>query len=54
MGNLWTLRRYKWEAAEEADQAIQVMNKATLNGRVLVVFKEPETNTQIQGRGSST
>jgi RNA recognition motif-containing protein len=39
---------------EEADQAIEIMNKATLNGKVLLVYKEPETNTHIQGPGSST
>jgi RNA recognition motif-containing protein len=38
-------------SAEEADRAIQVMNKTILNGRVLVVFKEPETNAKLQGGG---
>ena len=29
-------------SAEEADRPIQLMNQATLNGRLLVVFKELE------------
>jgi RNA recognition motif-containing protein len=29
-------------SAEEANRAIEIMNQATLNGRVLVVFKEPD------------
>jgi RNA recognition motif-containing protein len=29
-------------SAEEADRAIQIMNQATLNGKVLVVFQEPD------------
>jgi len=29
-------------SAEEADRAIQLMNQATLNGRLLVVLKELE------------
>jgi len=38
-------------SAEEADRAIQVTNKTILDGRVLVVFKEPETNAKLQGGG---
>ena len=34
-------------SAEEANRAIEIMNQATLNGKVLVVFKEPETNGKI-------
>ena len=41
-------------SAEEADRAIEVMNKTTLNGKVLVVFKESETNAKLPGGGSST
>lgn len=40
--------------AAEADRAIEIMNHTTLNGRVLVVFKEPETNAKLPGGGSST
>lgn len=41
-------------SAEEANRAIEIMNHTTLNGRVLVVFKEPETNAKLPGGGSST
>ena len=29
-------------SAEEANRAIEILNQATLNGKVLVVFKEPD------------
>jgi hypothetical protein len=29
-------------SAEEADRVIQIMSQATLNGKVLVVFQEPD------------
>jgi hypothetical protein len=37
-------------SAEEANQAVQVMNKTTLNGSLLVVLKESEFNAKCKGK----
>jgi RNA recognition motif. (a.k.a. RRM, RBD, or RNP domain) len=38
------------ESTEEADRAIQVTNKITLNGRVLTAYKDPIADANIQVR----
>jgi RNA recognition motif-containing protein len=41
-GQALGIAKVQMGSAEEADRAIEIMNQATLNGRVLIVFKEPD------------
>jgi RNA recognition motif-containing protein len=46
-GEFLGMAKVQMGSADEADRAIEVMNQATLNGKVLVVFKEPETKAKL-------
>jgi len=41
-GESLRIAKVQMGSAEEANRAIEIMNEATLNGKVLVVFKEPD------------